>query len=234
MAYSRWATVEEFKSRLTPISYDTEVKKSGIPMMYDDNNLYVRDDETHSIVIGTTGSGKTQSTLLPQLRLAIKAGESMIVHDVKGEIYNILSGELKKQNYNTIVIDLDNPNCGNCFNPLYLPYELYKSGDKDRAIELLESIGYYFFCNETYDNSVDPFWNNSATSLFVGLSLYLFENANEEEINISSLLNLVSDFPKLMEEVNKYDKTLSWVESENEELKRKIKELEAKLPNNKK
>ena len=33
--------------------------------------------------------------------------------------------------------------------------------------------------------------------------------------------------------INKYDKTLSWVESENEELKRKIKELEAKLPKKK-
>ena len=30
--------------------------------------------------------------------------------------------------------------------------------------------------------------------------------------------------------INKYDQTLSWVEKENEELKRKIKELEAKLP----
>ena len=30
--------------------------------------------------------------------------------------------------------------------------------------------------------------------------------------------------------INKYDKTLSWVEKENQELKRKIKELEAKLP----
>ena len=30
--------------------------------------------------------------------------------------------------------------------------------------------------------------------------------------------------------INKYDKTLNWVESENEELRRKIKELEAKLP----
>ena len=33
--------------------------------------------------------------------------------------------------------------------------------------------------------------------------------------------------------INKYDKTLSWVEKENEELKRKIKELEAKLPKKK-
>ena len=30
--------------------------------------------------------------------------------------------------------------------------------------------------------------------------------------------------------INRYDKTLSWVEKENQELKMKIKELEAKLP----
>lgn len=207
MAYSRWATVEELKSKLTPVSYDSEIKKSGIPMMYDDNNLYIKDDEAHTLVIGSTGSGKTQSTLLPQLRLAIKAQESFIVHDVKGEIYDVLSGELKKQNYNTIVINLDNPTVGNNFNPLSLPYELYKNGQKDKAIELLENIGYYFCCNETFNTSIDPFWNKSATSLFIGLSLYLFDNAKEEEINISSLLNLVSEFDKLSEEVKKYDKT---------------------------
>lgn len=26
MAYSRWATVEELKSKLTPVSYDSEIK----------------------------------------------------------------------------------------------------------------------------------------------------------------------------------------------------------------
>lgn len=144
MAYSRWATVEELKSKLTPVSYDSEIKKSGIPMMYDENNLYIKDDEAHTLVIGSTGSGKTQSTMLPQLRLAVKAQESFIVHDVKGEIYDILSGELKKQNYNTIVINLDNPTLGNNYNPLSLPYELYKNGQKDKAIELLENVGYYF------------------------------------------------------------------------------------------
>ena len=207
MAYSRWATVEELKSKLTPVSYDSEIKKSGIPMMYDENNLYIKDDEAHTLVIGSTGSGKTQSTMLPQLRLTIKAQESFIVHDVKGEIYDILSGELKKQNYNTIVINLDNPTLGNNYNPLSLPYELYKNGQKDKAIELLENVGYYFCYNETFNASIDPFWNNSATSLFIGLALYLFDNAKEEEVNISSLLYLVSEFDKLSEEVKKYDKT---------------------------
>ena len=207
MAYSRWATVEELKSKLTPISYDSEIKKSGIPMMYDDNNLYIKDDESHTLVIGSTGSGKTQSILLPQLRLAIKAQESCIVHDVKGEIYDILSGELKKQNYNTIVINLDNPTMSNNFNPISLPYKLYKNGKRDKAIELLENIGYYFCCNDTFNASIDPFWNNSATSLFIGLALYLFENAKEEEVSISSLLNLAFDFDKLSEQVKKYDKS---------------------------
>ena len=59
LAYSRRATVEELKSKLTPVRYDSEIKKSGIPMMYDENNLYIKDDEAHTLVIGSTGSGKT-------------------------------------------------------------------------------------------------------------------------------------------------------------------------------
>ena len=175
--------------------------------MYDDNHLYIKDDEAHNLIIGSTGSGKTQSTMLPQLRLAVMAQESFIVHDVKGEIYNILSGELKKQNYNTIVINLDDPTVGNNFNPLSLPYDLYKSGQKDKAFELLESIGYYFCCNETFNPSTDPFWINAAISLFVGLALFLFEHAKKDEINISSLINFVSDLDKVSEQVKQYDKT---------------------------
>ena len=207
MAYSRWATVDELMPRLTQISYETEVKKSGVPMMYDDSHLYIKDDVSHTLVIGSTGSGKTQLIMLPRLRLAIKSQESFIVHDVKSELYDSLAGELKKQNYKTIVINLDNPTVGNCFNPLYLPYKLYKDGQKDRAIELLENVAYYFCCNETFNSSIDPYWNNSATSLFIGLALYLFDNAKEEEVNISSVLKLVSDLDKLSEQIKKYDKT---------------------------
>ena len=209
MAYSRWATTEELMSKLTQISYDSNIKKSGIPMMFDDNHLYIKDDEAHTMVIGSTGSGKTQSITLPQLRLAIMAGESIIVHDVKGELFNILSGELKEKNYNTMVINLDNPKIGNNFNPLTLPYNLYKKGDKDLAVELLEEVGHYFCCSENIQENVDPFWNNSATSLFVGLTLYLFDNASEEEINIGSILNLISDFDKLSAAVKKYDRLSS-------------------------
>ena len=207
MAYSRWTTSDELKNLLSPISYDSDIKKSGIPMMYDEKHLYIKDGVDNTLVIGSTGSGKTQTLLLPQLRLAIKANESFIVHDVKGEIYNNLSGELKKRNYNTIVINLDDPNTGNSFNPLTLPYKLYTNNKKDDALELLENIGYYLCCDESYNNNVDPFWTNSAVSLFVGLALYLFDNADIEEINLNSILNLTSDFDKISEIMKNYDKT---------------------------
>ena len=62
MAYSRWATKDELMSVLTQVNYDSVITKSGIPMMYDDHNLYIKNDEPHTMVIGATGSGKTKKS----------------------------------------------------------------------------------------------------------------------------------------------------------------------------
>ncbi len=206
MAYSRWASKEEIINKTTQISYDSNIKKSGIEIMYDDNYLYIDDREAHNLIVGATGSGKTQATMLPQMRLAIKAGESFVVNDIKGEIYKILSGELKKQGYKTYVINLVDTSKGNNYNPLYLPYKLYKSGEKDRALEMIENVGYYLLASETSKNE-DPFWINSAINLFTGLTLYLFENAKEEEININSLSLLANEGEKLGKYIRTLDKS---------------------------
>ena len=206
MSRSRWATIDELKSKLSPISSDLKVEKSGIPMMYDEKNLYIKDDGEQTLVIGSAGSGKTQSIILPQLRLAIEADESFIFHDVNGRIHDMLSEKLKSKNYKTIVINLDNTEAGNGFNPLNYPYKLYKNNKKDKSVELLENLGYYFCCEERFNSNMDPFWNNSATSLFVGLSLYLFDNAPVEKINIGNILNLVTDLDSLKDKIKEYDK----------------------------
>ena len=164
--------------------------------MYDDNHLYIDDKEAHNLIIGATGSGKTVATMLPQIRLAIKAGESFVVNDIKGEIYKKLSGEIKKEGYKLYVINLVNTNKGNNYNPLYLPYKLYKAGEKDNALEMIENVGYYLLSSEVSANE-DPFWVNSAINLFTGLALYLFENAKESEINLNSLSLLANESEKL-------------------------------------
>lgn len=188
----RWLTQEELKNKLTKINKTTGIQKSGILMTYDDENLYIDDSEIHSLVVGITGSGKTQMVLLPQARLAIKAGESIVVNDVKGEIYSSLSNDLKENDYNVILLNLENPSEGNYYNPLSLAYDLYKTGNKDKAMELLENLAYYLLSERKTNNS-DPFWENSAINYFTGLALYLFENADENEINLNGILKLSTD-----------------------------------------
>ena len=126
--------------------------------------------------------------MLPQIRLAIKAGESLFINDVKGEILDEIGGELKNNNYNIIVLDYANLEKGNYYNVLTFPYELYKNNNKDKAIEMLENIGYYLL-HDSNDNS-DIFWENTAIEYFVGLVLYLFDKAKEDEINLNSVVSL--------------------------------------------
>ena len=126
--------------------------------------------------------------MLPQIKLAIKAGESLFINDVKGEILDEIGGELKNNNYNIIALDYANLEKGNYYNVLTFPYKLYKNDNKDKAIEMLENIGYYLL-HDSNDNS-DIFWENTAIEYFVGLVLYLFDKAKEDEINLNSVVSL--------------------------------------------
>lgn len=188
MNYSRWATNEEMSKFLNEVDINSSIQKSGIPMGYDKNKLLIKDDNSHTLVIGAPGSGKTQSVMLPKVKLAIKAGESLFINDAKGDILNEIGGELKKNNYNIIVLDYAELEKGNYYNVLTFPYKLYKDNNKDKAIEILENIGYYLL-HDVNDNS-DIFWENTAIEYFVGLTLYLFDNAKEEEINLKSVTSL--------------------------------------------
>ncbi len=204
MSYSRWATVEEIKDAYTRITKESGVQKSGIEIMYDDDSLYIDDREVHSLIIGNTGSGKTQTTILPQLRLAIMAGESFIVNDMMGECYEKYAGIAKKNGYKVYTINLTGSLTGNNYNPLTIPYRLYKSGNKDAAVQFTENVGKYIVTSTETNANVDPFWDNSAVSLFTGLALYLYENASIEETNISSVYNLVNSIDKI--DINNVDK----------------------------
>ena len=76
----------------------------GVPVMYDAENrrLYIDQSDTHSLVYGATGSLKTRTTVGPTIKVLGYAGESMIINDPKGELFNRHAGDLKKQGYNIV------------------------------------------------------------------------------------------------------------------------------------
>ena len=189
MNYAQWKNIEELKEELTKVDKDLNIEKSGVPLTYDDNNLYINDKDYHNLVIGSPGSGKTQAVVLPLIKLAMHTDESLIIKDNNGEIYERTANHLEEKGYKVLSYNLQDTSLGNNYNPLTLPYKYYKEGNIDEAQKLLENIGYYLF--QAMDNSsADPFWSTSAMQLFVGLSLYLFEHGDEEEININSIYDM--------------------------------------------
>lgn len=189
MNYSHWKNMSELMLELTKVDKDLNITKSGTPLTYDDNNLYINDKEHHTLVIGSTGSGKTQSVVLPQIKLAMHTGESLIIKDNNGELYEQMANHLEEKGYKVLAYNFQDTTLGNNYNPLSLPYHYYKEGNVDEAQRLLENIAYYLF-QATDKSNADPFWSTSAMQLFVGSALYLFENGNEDEINFNSIYDM--------------------------------------------
>ena len=189
--YSRWATDKEIKKELVKIYPDDEkCDVVGMPLINNGKEIWVDSSGYHNMIIGSTGSGKSQGLSLPFIRVMAKGGESMIVTDPKGELYEKTANELKERGYNIILLNFRNPQNGNCWNPFTLPYNLYKNGDVDKATELLEDLAKNILYDEA-SKGQDPFWENTSADYFTGLSLALFEDAKEEEININSI-NIMS------------------------------------------
>ncbi|HPF82691.1 MAG TPA: type IV secretory system conjugative DNA transfer family protein [Bacilli bacterium] len=185
--YSRWATDKEMKKELKMVESISEKSDvAGIPIINDGKRIWVDAGEYHNLIIGSTGSGKTEMLIQPMVKLLAKKGESMIITDPKGEIYEKNALELREKGYNIVLLNFRNPQNGNCWNPFSLPYNLYKQDNQDKAIELLEDLALNILYDENA-KSQDPFWEKTSADYFTGLALGLFEDAKPEEINLNSI-----------------------------------------------
>ena len=185
--YSRWLTQKEMKKELKMIHpADKTSEYAGIPLINNGKEIWVDNGEYHNLIIGSTGSGKTEMMVQPMVKALAKKGESMIITDPKGEIYERNAVELKEKGYNIVLLNFRDPQKGNSWNPLGLPYSLYKSGNQDKANELLDDLAMNILYDEKSQNA-DPFWEKTSADYFCGLALALFEDANEEQINLNSI-----------------------------------------------
>ena len=184
--YSKWATDKEFKNGLSVINIqDEKTDAAGIPLYSKKGKMWVDNGEDHYLVMGATGSGKTVIVAKPMIKLLAKHNESMILTDPKGELYEETAELLKAEGYNIITLNFRDPQHGNAWNPMSLPYQLYKEGNTDKAIELLDDLALNILYEEK--SSGDPFWEKTAADYFTGLALGLFEDGTPEQINLNSL-----------------------------------------------
>ena len=132
---SRWMTDEERNKLFKKHKYSTlgEVKKDGIPVCAklinkDKDMEVVFNSPCHSLIIGSTGSGKTTTFVSPMIQLigSSAAGSSMVVTDPKGELFSMHSKHLKERGYDVKVIDLRDTYSSYRWNPLDMIWDNYQ------------------------------------------------------------------------------------------------------------
>ena len=195
---ARWATKREIKKHFHKEKVSC-ITNSGFPIYYSKDNRYVWFDTTtpHWIYLGSTGSGKSVTAVIPQCAFIAtsKTKKSVFITDPKGEIFNATSEMFKNNNYNIFTLDFRNPELSNHCNLLetaIIEYELFdkngKLSDKEQDEKLKikyqnESITHFAQCNQIVSDictmimadktAKEAFWNNSASDLLYGI-IFLF------------------------------------------------------------
>ncbi len=81
----------------------------------------------HTLIIGTTSSGKTTRFIEPTIQLMCMTASkpSFVISDPKGELFDYNSKKLEKEGYQVFTLDLRDPFASVQWNPLTYPYDLY-------------------------------------------------------------------------------------------------------------
>ncbi len=130
---SRWMTGAERDKIFLPCCYSQleGMKKDGVPIraMSDGKDIsVVFNSPCHSLIIGSTGSGKTTTFINPMIQLlgASSAGSSMIITDPKGELFSLHSKFLAERGYDVKVLDLRDAYHSYRWNPLEPLWDAYR------------------------------------------------------------------------------------------------------------
>ena len=131
---SRFLTDKERDKYFPATTYDQlqEVKKDGVPvraLLDKKGKLEINFlSGTHSLVIGSTGSGKTTTFINPMIQLlgATNCGSSMIMTDPKGELFSLHSKFLKERGYDVLLLDLRDTYSSSRWNPLDSIWDMYQ------------------------------------------------------------------------------------------------------------
>ena len=186
----RFTTEEEIRRNFRRVG---SLPKAGGPVIFSEGgNSYFDDGESHTMIVGRTGTGKSSCVSKAYVINCLNAGEDVIVFDPKGELFE--STVCAAGKHDVHCLDYRTPRkSADCYNPLLAPYQNYKSDDpelNDMAEIQIDSMARN--CIYPVIPATDPFWPSASADYFMGLVYALFELGSAEEINMASIFSMMS------------------------------------------
>ena len=186
---SDFATIKDIKNNFSTWHFGKNDGAGGMVVAIKDNKYYVDTSSNHTLVVGSTGSGKTVSVIFPLIFNLADNEESMIINDVKGEIYKTTYDYLKNKGYDIEVINLRDTSNSDFWNPLTLAYQYYQENNFEKEIEIINDLS-NAICEDV--TSRDKYWQESSSSVLSALCLALIEDAKKEsQVHFHSIYNLL-------------------------------------------
>jgi type IV secretion system protein VirD4 len=97
--------------------------------------VYYVGEDTHTLCIGATRSGKTRTAVLQSIGLQGLSGESMLNCDPKGELHEYTAPYLKRLGYEVITVDFKNPLKSTRYNFLQNVINAVNNNDMPKAVD---------------------------------------------------------------------------------------------------
>lgn len=111
-----------------------------VGMSKDKREFYCTTEDTHTLILGTTRSGKSRRVVLPSICVMALAGESMVVVDPKSELYLYTYPFLERLGYEVVVIDFWEPQRSSHYNFLQPVVDAVNQGDNALAVSRARDI----------------------------------------------------------------------------------------------
>jgi type IV secretion system protein VirD4 len=135
----------------------------------------------NALVIGPSGSGKTNTVLISTLNSIARGNNSMVVLDISGEIYTLMSGYLSKK-YKIYCIDFSENSDG--YNPI----------DICKSVSDIQKIANILIKNSGTESKSDPYWSASAEKMLSIFLQYIIEYAEPEYRTMPNLYKMIETF----------------------------------------
>lgn len=172
---AKWGTSVEIKEALQKdkIGFVLGEYKKKMAVLPLNNSL-----NNNVSVFGGAGSGKSAGfSVVNILHNAMSVGESMVITDPKGELYNTTVPSLRDYGYDVLVFNLLDMKKSMRYNPMDVVHNM------NDAMSLAEMI-----VSNSGGMSKDPMWSNAEIAYFASLIMYLKEMRPKEEHHIKSVL----------------------------------------------
>lgn len=105
----------------------------GMEKVGNKEKLYMIGDDTHTLTIGATRSGKTRCLVIPSICSIALSGESLVISDPKAELYHYTADYLRKLEYEVICLDFKCPEKSTHYNLLQPVIDAVNEEDMERA-----------------------------------------------------------------------------------------------------